>query len=373
MNMLHTASQSALRFAKRSVRFIAPALILFAFATSAVSHAADKPFLPPPPATVSTIPPNGDINPHGVAFVPDVLSQASFLHGDDLLVSNFNDVNNLQGKGTTIIRIDGNGKQSVFFQSAGNRSGLSAALGMLHDGTVIAGNLPTADGTSATAGPGALQIISPFGVLQSVIADQTIVNGPWGLAFNEDNAGAHVFITNVLNGTVTRLLLQRVGGSLTLAKSTVIASGLTHRGDPAALELGPSGLLYDAANDILYMASSTDNAIYKIANASTVDTNQALVLPVVQDAVHLHGPLDLGFTPTGHLLVADSDGSNVDPNQPSEIVEYTRDGTFVAQFSLDPNNGGAFGLAIQHIGRFSRLATVDDNASTVTIWTKLDQ
>lgn len=37
----------------------------------------------------------------------------------------------------------------------------------------------------------------------------------------------------------------------------------------------------------------------------------------------LRGPLMLATALNGHLLVANSDGYNVDPNQPSEIVEFT--------------------------------------------------
>ena len=70
--------------------------------------------------------------------------------------------------------------------------------------------------------------------------------------------------------------------------------------------------------------------------------------------------------------MANSDGSNVDPNQPSEIDEYTMDGTFVAQFPVDPNNGGAFGIATQPLGRATRLAAVDDNANSVTIFTEVN-
>jgi hypothetical protein len=92
-----------------------------------------------------------------------------------------------------------------------------------------------------------------------------------------------------------------------------------------------------------------------------------------QDQVHLHGPLDLAVTPNGHLLVANSDGSNVDPNQPSEIVEYAADGTFVTEFPVDPNNGGAFGIATQSVGKATRLAAVDDNTATVTIYTEVNR
>jgi hypothetical protein len=84
----------------------------------------------------------------------------------------------------------------------------------------------------------------------------------------------------------------------------------------------------------------------------------------------LHGPIDLAITPIGHLLVANSDGSNADPNQPSELEEFTTGGQFVSQFSVDPNNGGAFGIATftVYFGAL-RVAAVNDNANTLSMWT----
>ncbi len=78
----------------------------------------------------------------------------------------------------------------------------------------------------------------------------------------------------------------------------------------------------------------------------------------------------MSILPNGHLLIANSDGSNADPNQPSELVEYTAAGTFVGQMPIDPNNGGAFGLATMNIGWGTfRLAAVDDNTNTLKSWT----
>ena len=117
------------------------------------------------------------------------------------------------------------------------------------------------------------------------------------------------------------------------------------------------------------MASSTDNAVYSIHPA--VATGSALSPALLfADTTHLHGPLGLSILPDGHFLVANSDGSNVDPNQPSEIVEYSATGQFLAQYSLDPNNGGAFGLAVNNLGWGTvRIAAVDDNTNRLNIWT----
>src|SRR5580700_9150626 len=50
----------------------------------------------------STVPSNGDVNPYGVAVVP--ATTGSLVRGN-ILVSNFNDAQNLQGTGTTIVQI----------------------------------------------------------------------------------------------------------------------------------------------------------------------------------------------------------------------------------------------------------------------------
>jgi hypothetical protein len=71
--------------------------------------------------------------------------------------------------------------------------------------------------------------------------------------------------------------------------------------------------------------------------------------------------------PNGHLLVSNSDVINPDPTQPSEIVEFTKQGQFVKQLSVDPAQGGSFGLAVNVVEDTSFFAAVDDNTATLTI------
>jgi hypothetical protein len=122
-----------------------------------------RPLLPLPPPVVSTVPSNGDVNPYGVAFVPHSFGTKGLLHTGDILVSNFNNSSNLQGTGTTIIRIGADGQPSLFFQGQAGL-GLTAALGVVRYGFVFVGNLPTRDGTSATAQPGSLLILVSAGI-----------------------------------------------------------------------------------------------------------------------------------------------------------------------------------------------------------------
>ena len=326
---------------------------------------------PLPPPVVSTVPSNGDVNPYGVAFAPHRVYSDGMLQPGDILVSNFNNSQNLQGTGTTIVRVDAHGNVTTFYQGKPGL-GLTAALHITQHGLVLVGNMPTKDGTSATVQPGSLIILDRNGNVVWSLANPSLIDGPWGMAIQDFGSSAKVFISNVLNGTVARLNFQFSddGESVFIQSAVTIASGFNHRLDPAALVLGPSGLYFDAEQDTLYVASSADNAVYAIANASWLtNASSGTGTVIYQDTTHLHGPLDLAMTPTGHLIVANSDGSNVDPNQPSELVEFTLQGQFVAQYSVDKNNGGAFGLALATLsGPTVRLAAVDDNANTLSIF-----
>lgn len=329
------------------------------------------------PPSVSTVPSNGDVNPYGIAFVPKTVPAAGgVLQPGDILVSNFNNTNNLQGLGTTIVRVSASGETSTFYTSPSNQTGLTAAIGVLSSGFVLVGNLPTADGTPNTVQPGRLAVLSRNGAFLGTIGTLATVDGPWGMAVYDTGNGisgiAHVFVSNVLSGVISRFDISYSATALA-ATVTVVANGLNHRLDPAAIAAGPSGLAYNSANDTLYVASSSENAIYAIPTAVATHSTLSPTL-LFEDSTHLHGPVGLSILPNGHFLVADSDASNADPNQPSELVEYTPTGEFLAQMSIDANNGGAFGLATYNIGWGTfRLAAVDDNTNTLKMWTTVAQ
>jgi len=358
-------------------RFVSLSSSIAAIALLTATMAPAQSIFPLFPNTVSTVPSNGDVNPYGVVIVPKNIAPGLGINAGDVLVSNFNNVQNLQGTGTTIVRVTASGSVTTFFTSSTQRAGLTAALGVLTNGMVLIGNLRTADGTPATIEPGSISVLSSFGQFLGNIGNvPTNIDGPWSMAVDDlGSAGAgkaHVFVSNVLSGTVSRFDLSYSLSNLS-ATVTVLATGFNHRLDPAALCLGPSGLAYDAVHNVLLVASSADNAVYQIPDAATATTTQTASL-FLSDFTHLHGPLDIGFLPNGHLLVANSDGSNVDPNQPSELVEYTATGAFVGQMPIDPQNGGAFGLAIKNMGWGTfQLAAVDDNAVTLRVWTSVVQ
>jgi uncharacterized protein (TIGR03118 family) len=318
--------------------------------------------------TFSTVPANGDQNPYGVAFVPQGIKGGGVLQAGDILVSNFNNSDNVQGTGTTIVQITPDGQQSVFFQGDPGL-GLTTALGVLKSGFVIVGNVPTsADGTVQQ---GSLLILDSNGNVVTQVSDSALLDGPWDLAINDQGNQAQVFVSNVLSGTVTRINLHIPNGGTPIIESeTQIASGYAHFPDPNALVVGPTGLAFDPVRDLLYVASTGDNAIYAIPNAAITQHDHGLGRLVFQDDTHLHGPLGLVLAPNGDLIAANGDAVNPDPNNSNELVEFTPQGQFVSQFQLDNGPAGApFGIAVSSAGGLLRFAAVDDDTNTLTVWT----
>ena len=352
--------------------------------------------LPPPnPAilSVSTVPPNGDVNPYGVAFVPRGFNSGSGpLNPGDILVSNFNDSSNVQGTGSTIVQITQSGTASAFFQGS-TMLGLTTALGVLKQGFVIVGSVPTTDGSCKTIQQGALLILDSSGNVVMTLTDSKLLDGPWDLTVHQgegegegggggdihkkrdheggdEGGGPQVFVSNVLSGTVTRIDLQvNQDGSLSVVSMTQIASGYATACNDAALVVGPTGLAYDAERDTLYVASTDDNTIFAVDDAGETQQDGGTGRIVYQDNTHLHGPLALALAPNRHLITSNGDAINPDPTQFSEIVEFTRDGDFVSQFQLETVSGAAFGLALARADDDSVLfAAVDDNTNMLEEW-----
>jgi hypothetical protein len=184
--------------------FMASALTI---AVSPIAALGDvpQPFLPDINIT-STIPANGDLNPYGVAFVPVGFPSGGPLAPGDILVSNCNNTGNTQGTGTTIIQFTPDdtvapgvppgqppGNATTFFQGP-TGLGLTTALGILTQGFVLVGNVPTSsapDGT-LTIQQGSLLILDRKGKQLAALTNQ--LNDPWDLTIDDELDHATVFV-----------------------------------------------------------------------------------------------------------------------------------------------------------------------------------
>jgi hypothetical protein len=318
----------------------------------------------------STVPANGDVNPYGVVRVTKTVGN---LTEGDILVSNFNNSQNLQGTGTTIVDISPNGSVNLFAQINPDKLpgpcpggvGLTTALTFLREGWVIVGSLPTKDGSSATAKAGCLIVLSSAGKPVETFYG-SLINGPWDMTALDEGNQATLFVTNVLNGTVAAKGNVVDGGTvvrinLGVSETTmpwieafdVIGSGFEERTDPAALVIGPTGvglsrkcaegatsnctLREDA---VLYVADTLRNRVVAIPNALTRVTS-ADTGTTVSSKGSLNGPLGLAIASNGDILTVNGiDGY---------ITEITPEGKQVAKFLLDdngtpPGGGALFGL-----------------------------
>ena len=314
--------------------------------------------------TASIVPPNGDLNPYGVAFVPREFPSGGTIGPGDVLVANFNNSDNIQGTGTTIVAISPTGQQSVFATST--PIGLDTALGVLSGGFVIVGNLPVSAGK---IGQGALQIYDRHGNLTATLTDSNFLDSPWDLTIHDQGSQAQIFVSNVVSATVTRLNVSVSNTQVTVNSKTQIASGYAQAPNAAAVVVGPTGLAYDQRHDTLYVASTDDNKIFAIADAGSRTTSASQGYIVFADQQHLHGPLGLVLAPNGHLIAANGDAVNPG-GTPNDLIEFTPEGFLIATYELDGGPpGAAFGIASMASGGGVKFAAVDDNLNTVTVWT----
>lgn len=326
-------------------------------------------------AVASAVPSNGDVNPYGVAVIPE--TTGNLIKGR-ILVSNFNNVTNAQGTGTAIDEIGPNGQFQLFSQiDAGHLPGpcpggvgLTTALVVLRSGWVIVGSLPTSGGTSATAQAGCLIVLNQLGQPVETLSGG-VINGPWDMTALDLGRAAVLFVSNVLNdtvagggsvvneGTVVRIVLAIPddGGVPAELARTVIASGFGERTDPMALVVGPTGLGL-GADGTLYVADAVNSQIDVVPNAVT--RNSVAGVAPISTGGAINGPLGLAIAPNGDILVVNGGDGN--------MVEVTPGGVQAAVENVDTTGAGAgtlFGLAIA--GQGNGVYFVNDGNNTLNL------
>jgi hypothetical protein len=112
--------------------------------------------------------------------------------------------------------------------------------------------------------------------------------------------------------------------------------------------------------------ANTNSSLFDGPWASAVnDKGSTAQLFVSQDPAHLRGPIGLALAPNGDLLTTNDDAVNVDPSQPSELIEFTPTGQFVGELSLDPALGAAFQIVVQSTRHTVTIASLNDDLGTV--------
>jgi sugar lactone lactonase YvrE len=351
--------QRIARPAVRAVVAITTSLVAALSASPALAHSHHHRAFIDQFGTISTLssavpaggPAAGDVNPYGVAVVDH--SRGDLVKGD-VLISNFNNGQNQQGTGSSIVEISPSGQQHVFAVVPAPTStpavGLTTALAVLKDGFVVVGSLPAPGGDSSMAAAGALTILDSSGAVVSTITAPDI-NGPWDMTAVEHDGRAVLFVTNVLNGTVAggghvvnqgtvvRITLRMHGHRAPVVSSNdVIADGFAEHTDPNALVVGPTGVgLGD--DGVLYVADSNGNRIAAVPNALERHHTLHGGGTTVSMGGALNDPLGLTVAPNGDIVTANGGDGN--------LVETTPSGNQVANKQLVADGGGdLFGIAV---------------------------
>jgi hypothetical protein len=311
----------------------------------------------------STVPANGDVNPYAINVAP---VSAGKIQKDDVLVDNFNNDNNLQGLGTTIIDYSPSTKTMKLFASIPRHLagcpggvGLTTAMTMLKSGWVIVGSLPSNDGTTATKGQGCLIVLDSQGNVAGTITSPYI-SGPWGnMAVVDDGDAATLFVSNtgfgvgaptddspvVNKATVVRLKLSiPPGRPPVLTNQTVIADGFGEQADKGVFIIGPTGLGL-GANGVLYVSDAIGNRIAAIPDALARTTSAGTGQDVTKGGL-LQRPLALCLAPNGHLLVTNALNGKVVEIDPTIRKQIGAQWIDVDQAQTPPGSGDLFGIAM---------------------------
>jgi sugar lactone lactonase YvrE len=206
------------------------------------------------------------------------------------------------------------------------------------------------------------------------LTDSALLNGVWDMTANDkDPAAPKLFVSNVLTGTVVRIVVHvhhKNKPMVDVESITKIGSGFTFRTDPAALVIGPTGLAWDEETDELFVADTGANRIAELDHVSSANGDQGKG-DTVKSGPPLFGPLGLVLTPRErHLVLVNGDAvGNPSPDQFNLAVELTRHGEVVATRQLDNTGtaGALFGITLTEFQHELSLVFVDDNSNSVNI------
>lgn len=263
---------------------------------------------------VSTVAPNGDGNPYGLATPPAGYTTAGVLQPGDILISNFSDSTGTP-VGKTIMRyVPSSGQISLFYTNKVGSGPVALAVGPtgftwianyqlgyvnLNDGA------STGDGNEIIVAPDGSDLVGTTGIIDNNSGatfdpSQATFAGPWGevLAQPAGSAATYFFTSEVNTGWV-----QRQEIATPLSATHLVTIGQLPVGNNVFDPTGPQGMAYDAQRDILYVASTANNTIVAFPGASTAlaSFNGGVV---VFSGMPLNAPVGLTLNPTNGDLIA---------------------------------------------------------------------
>lgn len=262
----------------------------------------------------STVAPNGDANPYGLATPPAGYTTTGVLQPGDILISNFSDSTGAVA-GKTIMRyVPSSGQMTLFYTNKVGTGPVALAIGPggftwianyqlgyinLTDGAT------TGDGNEIVVAPDGSDLSANTGIIDNNSGatfdpSQATFSGPWGevLAQPAGGAATYFFTSEVNTGWV-----QRQEIVTPLSATHLVTIGQLPVGNNAFDPTGPQGMAYDAQRDILYVASTANNAIVAFVGASTATASFSSGT-VVFSGMPLNAPVGLALNPTNGDLIA---------------------------------------------------------------------
>ena len=342
----------------------------------------------------STVDPlNGDQNPYGLALAPGKIPGSKVVSGD-AYVCNFNDKANVQGTGTTIVRLAPKpaSKPARVLQSASLDGCAATAFDSgneLWAASFSAGDITLYDNTLK---------------LKKTFKGGTYVH-PWAVSYTTTGGlypTAAVFTADAATGSI--VLTGYFANGYWMYPGKAIISGFpVNHGKPGNI-LGPSGLSFDPyATDAklcgvspcgaLYVADGVSNTVVAIYNVLNLRNTNSIIVGktgktftgpeaswarVLYAGAPLNGPISTALVyPTatnprkpGNLVV----GNTLDPAGKNLLIEISPTGKLLYSANVDKGAAGAiFGISawpIASAGATTQLFFNDDNSNTLQVLEK---
>jgi hypothetical protein len=311
----------------------------------------------------STVDPtNGDQGPRALSIVQvdEVLKKGQ------LLVCNFDDKSGTAGQGTTIelLNPQPSASPATFTQNA-HIEGCD-------------GDSPTGDNAVYAAGFSSHEVAEfmPNGKFVKKYSKK-----PFDVPFSDFNNGRqpgmyqadYLWVSDAKTGSIIHLSTNTYG----IPKPLQVAKGFAVNEKSGWSALGPSGLLYNAKADVLYIADGVDNTIVAFTGASNLLVKDEIVVEkggktfkckdkkftcgkLIYSGSPLDAPVAMTLLPNGNIIAANTQGGNT-------LVELTPAGKVLDTKVVDKSKtAGVFGLAAAGTNDTNTvLFYTDTNSNTV--------